>query len=147
MNFPQLKALSNTLEQDINSIATKWVENEAVGRRLKKYGIDSVFFLDHFGANVVGYLLGLIRGVYRVEECNAIHVLLTFCEEKNIPSEDLFILYAGFKNIFISLLTKKDINNPEAIQEFASLSDAIAAQLNIQTNFSKKPTVFWHAGF
>jgi hypothetical protein len=123
MNFVELNKIANKFEENIEHLATQWVENETVSRRLKIMGISPKFFKKHFGVRVIKHALSVIRGEHEVGDCPVLHVMLAFFEAKHFQLNDLYIVCAGLRNTMLSTLFEMGLANGGVIKEVTGLMD------------------------
>jgi hypothetical protein len=123
MNFLELNKIIDKFEDNIEFLATQWVENETVNRRLKTMGISPKFFKRHFGVRVIMHALSVIRGEHEVGDCPVLHVMLAFFEAKHFQLNDLYVVCAGLRNTMLSTLADQGLANGAVIKEVTGLMD------------------------
>lgn len=106
-NIQKSKEVADLLEQEKENILRKWEADEFVQTVLGGHHIEPAFFVNHFGARVLEYFLGVLRGEKEVGQCPAITALLMFFRQKNILLNEVFLCCAAFKNIVVRTCAEK----------------------------------------
>jgi hypothetical protein len=123
MRFVELNKIIDKLEENMQYLAVKWIENETVNKRLTAMGISPKFFKKHFGIRVINHALGVIRGEHEVGDCPVLHVMLAFFEAKHFQLNDLYVVCAGLRNTILTMLADQGLANSAMINEVTELMD------------------------
>ncbi|HEX5710863.1 MAG TPA: histidine kinase [Sulfuricurvum sp.] len=123
ITFSYLINFANHLEDAEESILNRWMAHPDVQETLSRHKITPEFFGHYFGIKVIGYALGVLRGVNKLGNCPVIGVLLAFFEKKNIPLEDVFMICVNLKNSLLQYMLENKMLNNHSMHEISLLID------------------------
>lgn len=138
--FSSSKDILKDLEKDKNEILNTWGNNLAVQEKLSSHNIDISFFKTHYGAKVIEYFLGVIKGEEEIGNCPVVMIMLDFFKNKNLPLEDVFIVCVNFKNTVTSYVFDKYSFNQKLFDEISLILDRNFEGVIINYQKQKKNT-------
>ena len=102
-----------------------WINNEKIISILNARKIDKELFIKRYSFGLLDYYIDLITQKTNIGESLAMNDFLNYLNKQNIKTEELFILFIGFKNALISYLNKLNSNSLEMTNEINTLSEKI----------------------
>lgn len=105
MKIPNLSALQQDKGLFIsakNEILNQWINEEQCSVILQRHDIDREFFYSHYASNVFDYFIGVVSGEVELGKCPVMAELIEYLKNKEIRSEELFILCANLKRSVIN---------------------------------------------
>ncbi|MGD9969946.1 MAG: histidine kinase [Sulfuricurvum sp.] len=121
--FDSLKHRFPLTEEIKEEILQRWMGCQDVRSVLEKHAIGIEFFARYFGAKVINYAAGVIKGTNRIGNCPVIGVMLVFFEKKNIPLGDVFTVCVNFKNVWVAYALEKNALDHFLLHEICTLID------------------------
>ena len=112
-----LKSNIDKLKQHKSKIIQFWISSDSVIRILEKYDIANDIFIKEYAFGIFEYYVGVIEGSCKIGDCPVIQRLLEFLKNKNIGSDELFVICAGFKNALIKFMYDIGINSLDVQNE------------------------------
>jgi len=106
-NLEKTKKIAEFLEKEQIYALQEWESDEVVQITLHRHNIEPGFFVHHFGARVLRYFIGVLKGENEIGTCPAMIALLLFFRQKNIKLEEVFLCCATLKNIIINTVIEK----------------------------------------
>ncbi|MEA3553831.1 MAG: PAS domain S-box protein [Campylobacterota bacterium] len=111
--FKNLKKNLALLKESKINIMQSWISNEDVLKVLTKYDISKEVFIKDYAFGIFEYYIGILENSFLTGDCPVIDNLLNFLKEKDIGTDELFVICAGFKNALIEFIYVNDINSLE----------------------------------
>lgn len=111
------------LTEETPTILQAWIERPNVRRTLKQNGLNPQFFGKHFGARVIAYALGVIKGEEYLGGCPVINVMLAIFKEKKISLADLFVICVQLKNTMLDFAYDRNFLTREVLDEICEVFD------------------------
>lgn len=115
--FENLKKNITLLKESKINIMQSWISNKDVLRVLTAYDITKEIFIKDYAFGIFEYYVGILEERYAIGDCPVINNLLNFLKEKNIGTDELFVICAGFKNALIEFIYQKNINTLDIQKE------------------------------
>lgn len=115
--MPELKESIDKFSDAKSSIIKYWLSNKSVKKILESYEIDTEYFIKEYAFAILEYYVGVIKGINIIGKCPVMIKLLEYLKNKNLKSEELFILCSGFRKAMIDFSYKAGINTIEINQE------------------------------
>ncbi|MEA3499391.1 MAG: PAS domain-containing sensor histidine kinase [Campylobacterota bacterium] len=109
--FENLKQNISLIKESKINIMQSWISNSDVLRVLKKYNIAKEIFIQKYAFGIFDYYICVLEDKCEIGDCPVIEKLLEFLKDKNIGSDELFVICAGFKNALIEFMYDKEINS------------------------------------
>ena len=116
-NLIHLKKHIELFEENKIQILQLWIKNDGVLKVLNHYDIPKDIFIKNYAVGILDYYLGVIRDINTIGNCPVIDSLLILLKDKNIGTDELFVLCAGFKNALIEFMYQVEINSLEVQKE------------------------------
>ncbi len=88
-----------------------WINNSDTLRILTKYNIQKEFFIKNYAIGILDYYIGVINGINQIGDCPVIDNFLKYLQDKDIGTDELFVVCAGFKNALIEFMYESKINS------------------------------------
>ena len=112
-----LKSNLDKLKESKINIMQSWISNQDVLRVLKKYKIAREVFIKEYAFGIFDYYVCILEDECEIGDCPVIQDLLIFLKEKDIGTDELFVICAGFKNALIEFMYETNINSLEIQKE------------------------------
>ena len=97
--FENLKKNITLLKESKINIMQSWISNKDVLRVLTSYNITKEVFIKDYAFGIFEYYVGILEERYAIGDCPVINDLLNFLKEKNIGTDELFVICAYIKKI------------------------------------------------
>ncbi len=98
----QLFNIINDFENNKILIIRYWLQDKEILHFFKKYNIDVEYFVKHFAVDVLVYYIEVLKDNNKIGSCPSIANLINYLKEKQVTSQDLFVLCSGFKKALFS---------------------------------------------
>ena len=115
--FENLKKNLNILKESKINIMQSWISNEDVLRVLNKYDITKEIFIKDYAFGIFDYYIGILEERFEIGDCPVINDFLSFLKDRDIGTDELFVICGGFKNALIEFMYKNNINSLEIQKE------------------------------
>jgi PAS domain S-box-containing protein len=116
-NLPNLKKNIEIFEKNKIQILQIWIKNKSVLSILNNYSIRKETFIKDYAFGILDYYIGVIKETNEIGNCPVIQKFLIFLKDKNVGTNELFMICAGFKNALIEFIFDKNINSLEIQKE------------------------------
>jgi hypothetical protein len=123
IKFTALRELIDGIEQDKDTVLAGWMSNQDVREVLEYHRIKPDFFAHYFGAKVINYTVGVVKGVNKLGNCPVIGAMLMFFNKKNIPLDDVFMICVNLKNTLIAMMFENGVLTSQLFHELSYLID------------------------
>lgn len=138
MSTPNLSVLKQAKEQliaDKHEILNQWMNEEQCSAILQRHDIDMAFFYSNYATNVFDYFIGVVSGEVELGKCPVMAELITYLKNKDIRSEELFILCSNLKRSVINATYTIGMNTQEIFEAISYLFDRnFASVLELYTD-------------
>lgn len=115
-SVPQLLAVIDLFSGAKETILNRWISYEAAEAMLARHGIAHTYFFETFASGVFDYFESVIRGEMQMGDCPVMAKLLTYLEDHDVTSDELFVLCSHFRRAMVD--TSYDIGvNARAIHD------------------------------
>lgn len=144
MNIPDLSVLQMSIAELTaakDEILTQWINEQQCSAILQHHDIDMAFFYSHYAANVFDYFIGVVSGEVELGKCPVMAELIEYLKNKEIRSEELFILCSNLKRSVIKATYTIGINTQlifEAISYLFDRNFASVLELYTDTIYQKE---------
>lgn len=112
-----LKSNIHLFEENKITLIKLWINNADTLRILNKYTIEKDTFIRNYAIGILDYYFGIVNETNEIGDCPVIDDLLIYLKDKNISTDELFVICAGFKNALIELMYIVNINSLEIQKE------------------------------
>lgn len=126
MNIPNLSALQRAkglLIATKNEILNQWINEEQCSVILQRHDIDREFFYSHYATYVFDYFIGVVSGEVELGKCPVMAELIEYLKNKEIRSDELFILCTNLKRSVIKATYTIGINTQVIFETISYLFD------------------------
>lgn len=126
MNIPNLSALQQAkglLIATKNEILNQWINEEQCSVILQRHDIDREFFYSHYATYVFDYFIGVVSGEVELGKCPVMAELIEYLKNKEIRSDELFILCTNLKRSVIKATYTIGINTQVIFETISYLFD------------------------
>lgn len=140
-NLSVLKQAKDSLLASKDEILNQWVNEEQCSEILQRHDIDRAFFYSHYATNVFDYFIGVVSGEVELGKCPVMAELIEYLKNKEIRSEELFILCTNLKRSVIKATYTIGINTQlifEAISYLFDRNFASVLELYTDTIYQKE---------
>jgi PAS domain S-box-containing protein len=96
-------------EKNKIAILKSWLKDERILLIIKKYSLDKQIFIKKYAFDILNYYLKVIKGDKYIGECPCLKQFISYLNDKNITTEDLFIICVGLKNSFLKIIHESNI--------------------------------------
>lgn len=103
--------LANLLEMHSSTILSEWKNQPNVQNVLSSQKINPDFFINHFGARVLEYFIGVLRLEKEAGQCPVIIVMLKFFGKHGLRLDEIYQICAGKRNVVIHTLLQNGIDH------------------------------------
>lgn len=103
------------------TIIASWMNDEDIPAILKKYSIQTEFFIQNFAFKIFDYYICVVEKRCDIGECPVIETLLEYLKDKNVGINELFVICKGLKNAFLRFCHENGINSFEIQQEIINI--------------------------
>ena len=117
INVPNLKKNIEVFEKNKIQILQIWIKNKDVLNILNNYSITKETFIKDYAFGILDYYIGVIKETNEIGDCPVIKNFLILLKDKNVGTNELFVICAGFKNALIEFTFDKNINSLEIQKE------------------------------
>lgn len=104
-------------ENDKVSIIKEWLQNDDVIYILDSHNIDRELFVKKYAINILEYYISVVKGEKKIGDCPVIQEFLEYLKDKDIKSNELFLICSGFKNSLVNYAFDNDIMSKELNKE------------------------------
>ena len=122
-NVPHLFNTLPILEEAKGHILQEWLSFEAATKILKLHGIEVKYFETYFAAGVFDYFMDVIRGHKEIGDCPVIADLLDYLKDRDVSSDELFILCSHFRRAMLDFSYDSSLNNRAIFDEISYVFD------------------------
>ena len=98
-----------------------WLCEKNVVAVLSKYDISPKQFVKDYAISIFDYYISVLEKRSKIGDCPAIGKLLIYLKGKNVGTDELFVICAGFKNGLILFMYNQNINTLEIQQEILNI--------------------------
>lgn len=123
MAFPSLKANALEFAKSADAIVSTWLAFDAVISILERHDIALSYFKDEYALNVYGYIMGVVDGSMQIGQCPVMIDFLAYLKDKNIASEELFIICTHLRRAMITQSYQITIHTETMFVEISYLFD------------------------
>ncbi|MBA3026042.1 MAG: hypothetical protein FP820_06465 [Sulfurimonas sp.] len=146
MDNKHKKVLADLLEKQHFLILERWRDGRVVQSVLASKKIDPDFFINHFGARVLNYFIGVLHNKNLPGQCPVISVMLNFFSRRGLMLDEVYQICSGMKNTIIWFLLEHGIKHSDGAYEIAveifDLNFAGVIKEYIEINFKQDKTNF-----
>ena len=93
------------------SVIQKWISTNDVMIVLNRYEISKEDFVTEYAFGIFDYYVCVIEEECEIGDCPVIDKLISFFKDKNIGTDELFVICSGFKNALIEFMYDVGINS------------------------------------
>ena len=122
-NVPNLFIALPILEEAKGHILQEWLSFEVATDILKLHGIEVQYFQRHFAGGVFDYFMEIIRGEKEIGDCPVIADLLDYLKDRDVSSDELFILCSHFRRAMLDFSYDSSLNNRAIFDEISYVFD------------------------
>jgi PAS domain S-box-containing protein len=123
MNHFTLHDYVDHFDQARMLVISQWVEYQDVASILSYHAIDKEFFIEEYANSVFNYFLDVINGKVAIGDCPVMTKLLEYLKDKNISSQELFVICSHFKRAMVDISYAININSKEIFDEISYIFD------------------------
>jgi len=136
---PNLQEIINSIEKNIDYLASAWIKIDSVKNVFKDRKISSEKFKDKYAVDIIMYFINVVKGTEKLGNCPVMSKLVYYLLKKKITPKEVFDICMGLRKAFVFLLFKnnKVLKNPYPyMYEVSLISDAnLSGVLDIFTNY------------
>ncbi len=104
-------------------ILTEWIHENQCAAILHRHAIDMELFYNYYASNVFDYFIGVVSGEVELGKCPVMGELIDYLKNKEIRSEELFILCTHLKRSVINSTYTYHIHTQELFESISYLFD------------------------
>ena len=120
---PNLFKALPKLEESKEHILEEWLAFEDARTILDLHNIKVPFFSTHFASGVFDYFMQVIRGLKEIGDCPVIADLLEYLKDRDVSSDELFILCSHFRRAMLDFSYDSSLNNRAIFDEVSYVFD------------------------
>lgn len=110
-------------KESSTEIVNKWISSKTLTKVFVQHNIDSHYFTTTYAIGVFDYFMAIIEGNAVIGDCPVMGNFLEFLKDKEIRSEELFIICSHFRKAMIDFTYDNEINSKELFDEISYLYD------------------------
>ncbi len=122
-NIPHLSSTLSLFIDAKEFIVKQWIAYPPLHEILLRHGIEAETFKELFAGTVFDYFLDVIRGEQAIGDCPIMATFLNFLKDRDVTSDELFIICSHLRKAMIDFTYTKEIENRELLEEINSLFD------------------------
>ncbi|MDP2078312.1 MAG: sensor histidine kinase, partial [Sulfuricurvum sp.] len=123
LNLSVIQQAKGSLIAAKNEILNEWMNDEQCSAILNRHDIDRVFFHTNYATNIFDYFIGVVSGEVELGKCPVMAELIEYLKNKEIRSEELFILCTNLKRSVIKATYTIGINTQLIFEAISYLFD------------------------
>lgn len=126
MHIPYLSTLQLSLSDLIaakHEVLTQWIHEEQCAVILERHDVDMELFFNYYASNVFDYFIGVVSGDVELGKCPVMGELIEYLKNKEIRSEELFMLCTHLKRSVIKSTYVHHIHSQELFEAISYLFD------------------------
>ncbi|MFA6189586.1 MAG: ATP-binding protein [Sulfuricurvum sp.] len=126
MNVPNLFVLQQAVAELVaakEEILSEWVHEKLCADILQRHDIDMELFYGYFASNIFDYFIGVVSGKVELGKCPVMAELIEYLKNKEIRSEELFILCTHLKRSVINATYASETHSQALFEAISYLFD------------------------
>lgn len=104
-------------------ILMEWIHENQCAEILDRHNVDMELFYDYYASNVFDYFIGVVSGEVELGKCPVMGELIAYLKNKEIRSDELFILCTHFKRSVINATYSHQIHSQQLFEAISYLFD------------------------
>lgn len=121
--IPNLYKARASFTQSKNEIVTQWISYSVVRATLNGHGISADTFASIYGGDVFEYFMDVIAGEKEIGDCPVMAKLLQFLKDRDISSDELFVICTHFRKSMIDFSYDSAVNTKGIFDEISYVFD------------------------
>jgi len=126
MNIPYSSILQDARSELLaakKEILTEWIHEDQCAAILHRHDIDMELFYNYYASNVFDYFIGVVSGEVELGKCPVMGELIGYLKNKEIRSEELFLLCTHLKRSVINSTYTHAIHSQALFEAISYLFD------------------------
>lgn len=126
MTIPHILVIQTAVFQLIEAkedILHEWMEEKLCSDILGRHDVDIDLFYDYYASNIFDYFIGVVSGKVELGKCPVMAELITYLKNKEIRSDELFILCTHLKRSVINATYTYQIHSQQLFEAISYLFD------------------------
>jgi len=126
MTIPHISEIKTAVPQLIGAkeeILHEWMQEQLCADILGRHDIDIELFHGYYASNIFDYFIGVVSGQVELGKCPVMEELITYLKNKEIRSDELFILCTHLKRSVINATYAHEIHSQHLFEAISYLFD------------------------
>ncbi len=122
-NLSTLRNHLEKLEVLKTKIVLQWIDFSDVRNILSHHDIDKKLFIFKYANNIFEYFINVIKGAVKIGACPVMANLLIYLKDKDITTQELFIICSHFKLVMIDIFFDMQMDSKILLDEINYVFD------------------------
>jgi signal transduction histidine kinase/DNA-binding NarL/FixJ family response regulator len=138
MTIPHILVIQTAISQLIEAkedILHEWMQEKLCSDILGRHDVDIDLFYEYYASNIFDYFIGVVSGKVELGKCPVMAELIAYLKNKEIRSDELFILCTHLKRSVINATYTIGMNTQQIFEAISYLFDRnFASVLELYTD-------------